>query len=312
MQTLRYAPRRGEAESAADDDVDIVLLHAGIGSTYLDEFLVGAFAWSRGGKIKFIVKEYHCDWRQDIACAEPFPPRLDGIIVSPSLCDLPSVRDSVCSLGVPVVAVAPGALSGWEMSVRVDGYKAVYEMTRHLAALGHRRIGLVTGRSEYVGSTNRPAGYCDALNDLGIPPSPELIVQGLSTYRSGLDAAEQLLGLPSPPSAVFALDDEMATAIVAVAHRRGLEVPSDLTVCGFDDSSLAARIWPALTTIHQPVVKMVGKAVELLLDAIRLERMGRSNDLEKRHIMADYRLIRRQSDAAPRRRPAAVVRQASS
>ncbi|MGH8223855.1 MAG: substrate-binding domain-containing protein, partial [Woeseiaceae bacterium] len=96
-------------------------------------------------------------------------------------------------------------------------------------------------------------------------------------------------------------NDDMAVATVAVAHRRGLEVPGDLTVCGFDDTMVAVTIWPELTTIRQPIVELSGAAVELLVQKIRALREG--NKQESRHVLLDYKLIRRQSDAPPRLRP---------
>ncbi|MCG6120749.1 MAG: substrate-binding domain-containing protein, partial [Blastomonas sp.] len=122
------------------------------------------------------------------------------------------------------------------------------------------------------------------------------------TYRSGLDAAEQLLDQADPPTAIFAANDDMAAATVAIAHRKGLDVPGDLTVCGFDDTALATTIWPELTTIRQPVIEMSRTAVELL---VRTIRGGKAEDAASLHVLADYKLIRRQSDAAPRRRPTA-------
>ncbi len=99
----------------------------------------------------------------------------------------------------------------------------------------------------------------------------------------------------------------MAAATVAIAHRRGLDVPSDLTVCGFDDTALATTIWPELTTIRQPVFDMSRTAVDLLVREIRA-RNASTKLGQQAHVMADYQLIRRQSDAAPRRRPSAQRR----
>ena len=132
-----------------------------------------------------------------------------------------------------------------------------------------------------------------------------LVVSGLFTYRSGLDAAERLLELPDPPTAIFASNDDMAAASVAVAHRRGLDVPGDLTVVGFDDSAVATMIWPELTTIRQPIADMSRAAVDMLAGTLRGK--GRGSNTSLRHLMLDYTLIRRQSDAVPRHRPTARV-----
>ena len=182
-------------------------------------------------------------------------------------------------------------------------------MTRHIAALGHQRIGFIIGNPDQTASKRRLAGYCEALAAVGIPYAEELVVQGFFTYRSGLDAAEQLLDVAKPPSAIFASNDDMAAATIAVAHRHGLDVPNDLTVCGFDDTALATTIWPELTTIHQPITDMSLAAVELLVKEIRSRRAGH-RDAEQ-HVQLDFQLVRRQSDAAPRRRPPVIPAHAS-
>ncbi len=125
--------------------------------------------------------------------------------------------------------------------------------------------------------------------------------RGSIPIARGLDAAERLLDLAEPPTAIIASNDDMAAATVAVAHRRGLDVPSDLTVCGFDDTTLSTTIWPELTTIHQPIADMARAAVEMAATVIRQKKLDAAS-----HRMLDYSLIRRQSDAAPRRRPRGI------
>jgi LacI family transcriptional regulator len=136
-----------------------------------------------------------------------------------------------------------------------------------------------------------------AMEEADLVIEPELIVDGLFTYRSGLDAAEQLLNLPTPPTAIFASNDDMAAAVVTVAHRRHLDVPGDLTVCGFDDTDFARSIWPELTTIHQPISEMARTAVEILVDRIRSKRAGKATSREER--LLDYTFVQRESDAPP-------------
>ena len=164
------------------------------------------------------------------------------------------------------------------------------------------RSRIVAGNPEQTASDERLRGYRKALADANIPADDALITGGLFTYRSGLDAAEKLLDVADPPTAIFASNDDMAAATVAVAHRRGLDVPGDLTVCGFDDTTLATAIWPELTTIHQPIADMSRAAVEMLVATIR-RRSGAAAPEGEQHVLLDFTLVRRQSDAAPRRRP---------
>jgi LacI family transcriptional regulator len=185
--------------------------------------------------------------------------------------------------------------------VSIDDYQAAYAMTCHLIALGHQRIGFVIGHPNQSASARRLAGFKAAIAEKNAQSSKELIVQGLFTYRSGLDAAEQLLGLEQRPTAIFASNDDMAAAVVAIAHRLGLDVPGDLTVAGFDDTALATTIWPELTTVRQPITDMAEAAVQSLVRLIRAQRNGTPEAPE--HVVMEHALIRRQSDAAPRLRP---------
>ena len=129
-------------------------------------------------------------------------------------------------------------------------------MTRHILSLGHTRIGFIIGNPDQTASAQRLAGYKAALAEADIAIDNSLIRQGLFTYRSGLKAADQLLSLAKPPTAIFASNDDMGAATVAVAHRHHLDVPKGLTVCGFDDTEFSRSIWPELTTIRQPIADM--------------------------------------------------------
>jgi LacI family transcriptional regulator len=133
------------------------------------------------------------------------------------------------------------------------------------------------------------------LTEAGITPADELIVRGDFSYRSGLAAAERLLARNPRPTAIFASNDDMAAAAIAAAHRAGLDVPSEISVCGYDDTAMATAIWPGLTTIRQPVAEMARCAVRLLSDAARNEGQA------IRHARLDFKLILRDSDAAPPR-----------
>ncbi len=150
------------------------------------------------------------------------------------------------------IAVGPGKATGSQGAVLIDDFQAAYDMTRHIIGLGHERIGFIIGNPEQVAADRRLKGYVEAMRDAGLPIDDRLIVQGRFTYRSGMDGAEKLLSVDPRPTAIFASNDDMAAATVAVAHRRHLDVPNDITVCGFDDTDMASSIWPELTTIRQP------------------------------------------------------------
>lgn len=168
-------------------------------------------------------------------------------------------------------------------------------MTRHLLELGHRRIAFINGHPNQTATGQRFHGYVEAMTEAGLSVDADQVAQGYFTYRSGLEAAEKLLGA-SKPTAIFASNDDMAAATLAVAHRRGLEVPADLSVAGFDDTPLATTVWPELTTVRQPIAEMAREAVRLLVEQIRGRRSGPVPSAVQK--MLKFTLVKRDSSAA--------------
>ena len=205
--------------------------------------------------------------------------------------------DLIHKTDVTCVVVANWCPPGKMSVVHIDDVEAAATMTRHIISLGHKRIAFVTGNPKHMASPQRLKGFEMAMAEARLSVDPQLIVNGFFTYRSGLDAAEKLLNLPEPPTAIFASNDDMAAAAITVAHRRHMDVPNDLTVCGFDDTDFALSIWPELTTIHQPIADMSRIAVEILVERIRAKRAGRSTPREDR--LLDFTFVRRESDAPP-------------
>jgi LacI family transcriptional regulator len=302
IKALDYSPSSAARTLAGGEEIRIGLLHSNPSFNYLSQLLVGSLDQASRLNVQLIVEKCDDEAEEQSAVDHLIRARLDGIILTPPLSESLPVLEAIHQRNIPVVAVATGRAPDWALSVSINDHAAAFEMTRHLLTLGHARIGFIKGNPRQTASEERLQGYRDALSDAGIAEAPELVVQGLFTYRSGLDAAEQLLELSDPPSAIFASNDDMAAATVAIAHRRGLDVPGDLTVCGFDDTALATTIWPELTTIRQPVFEMSRTAVDLLVREIRARR-AEARPTREPHMQAKFELIRRQSDAAPRRRP---------
>ncbi|MEC3911574.1 LacI family DNA-binding transcriptional regulator [Sphingobium sp. CR2-8] len=301
IAALNYAPSAAARTLAGGEETRIGLLYSNPSSSYLSEFLVGSLDQSSRSSVDLVVEKWDEETSIPSVVAHLQRGRIDGVILPPPLCDLDEMVAALDAAGIPAVAVATGRPPSALSAVSIDDRQAAYEMTRHLIALGHVRIGFIRGNPNQSASTRRFEGYVAALQEAGLAIDDELIAQGYFTYRSGLDAAEHILALADPPTAIFASNDDMAAATVAIAHRSGLDVPGDLTVCGFDDTSLATTIWPELTTIRQPISAMARAAVEVLVRQVK-SRRGRAADAAE-HLVLDHALIRRQSDAAPRLRP---------
>ena len=297
IRKLNYSPNRAARSLAGGDQLRVGLLFDNPSSSYLAEFLMGALEEATRRDIHLEVQS--CDNSPDHAqlIANLAEGGVRGFILPPPLCDDQRVLDLIAANGGIAIAVGPGKADGSHGSVIIDEFRAAYDMTRHLIALGHSRIGFIIGNPEQVASGKRLEGFRAAMKDAGLDPSEKLIAQGQFTYRSGMVAAEKLLSAEPRPTAIFASNDDMAAATVAVAHRRHLDVPSDITVTGFDDTDLASSIFPELTTIRQPIREMTARAVEMIADKARARRPARKG--EEEHVTFPYTLVRRNSDAGP-------------
>ncbi|MBC7231972.1 MAG: LacI family DNA-binding transcriptional regulator [Chloroflexi bacterium] len=179
--------------------------------------------------------------------------------------------------------------------VLVDNYRGGYLATEYLISLGHHRIGCITGPSDTTPGADRVRGYKDALTFAGLPIDKNLIVRGDFRYAGGASGAQKLLDLKEPPTAIFACNDAMAMAAMAVIRERGLAIPDDISIVGFDDIPQASFTSPPLTTVAQPIQDIGRIATDLLI-----ERMSGSTSRPYQRIILDVKLVIRGS-CAPRR-----------
>lgn len=195
--------------------------------------------------------------------------RVDGLILTPPLSDVEAVLDVLKSSGVPFVRIAPTLHKAICPYVETNDEEAAYDMTCQLIAQGHQRIGFVRGHPDHKAVARRYEGYRAALVENNIAVEDALVAQGYNSFESGEEAGQQLLDLAERPTAIFASNDDMAAGIMMVAHQRGIKIPKQLSVAGFDDTPVAHQIWPSLTTVRQPIQAMAQKATELLLKQLR-------------------------------------------
>jgi LacI family transcriptional regulator len=220
--------------------------------------------------------------------------RLDGVILTPPLCDMGQVLDAVEAAGVPYVRVTPTTFPGRSAYVDMDDVQAAYDMTRYLLGRGHRDIGFVRGHPEHGSSHRRYEGYQRAMKEAGLTPRPHHIAQGYNSFASGQAAAKALFASSDDlPSAVFASNDDMAFGVMAYAQQHGVRVPDQVSVVGFDDNPGAMIIWPHLTTIRQPVADLAYAAADILLSRADA---GEGVALRDAARLLPFELVRRESD----------------
>jgi LacI family transcriptional regulator len=294
IKEMGYSPNVAARNLARASTVHIGLLYSNPSAAYLNELLVGVLEQSSHAGCQIVLEK--CGARNERKVIEKLlRDGVDGIILPPPLSDSKIALAALRSARIPFVSVATGQSDGEGLAVRINDFEAAAAMTRHLLALGHRNIGFIVGAPNQTASAQRYAGFVAALREAGLEPRPDWVKQGSFSYRSGLLAAEELFTAADHPSAIFASSDDMAAAAIVVAHRRQLDVPKDLTIVGFDDTPLATAIWPALTTVRQPVAAMARKAIDLLLEEIRLRGLGRT--LEPLQQFLNFSLVVRESSA---------------
>ncbi len=200
--------------------------------------------------------------------------RLDGIVLR--LVQPPPASDSLLDLivdaQVPCVCIEqPAGRRFGFSSVTYNDQDGAYEATRYLIEQGHRRIAHLCGEHAYGSAQARLAGYSRALADQGLPVDEALISPGSWNLGTVPGSIERFLGLDQPPTAIVAASDELAFAAVEELRRRWYRIPEQIAVVGFDDSALASRVTPPLTTVHIPLHQLGRRAGELIQAAVESE-----------------------------------------
>jgi LacI family transcriptional regulator len=171
--------------------------------------------------------------------------------------------------GAPLVLIGRHPYFFNVVSVDVENREGAYQAVTHLVGLGHERIGLINGQLQMEAALARRDGYKQALLEAGIAIDPDLIVDGFFTESAAHRAALQLLDSPAPPTAIFAASDTMALGALRAIRGRGLRVPEDVALVGFDDLPFSATTTPRLTSVHQPVDVLAAEAVKAVLEQIK-------------------------------------------
>ena len=189
-----------------------------------------------------------------------------GLILSPPLSDDIEFIGTARRSGVRVVAVSAGEESrATVLAVGIDERAGGYAIGQHLISLGHRRIGFIKGPPAHRAAALRHDGFQEALREAGIDQEQWTSI-GDFTFKSGVEAADELLNDGIKVTAIACANDDMAAGVMLALHRAGLEIPRAISVTGFDDTPMSEIVWPPLTTVRQPIKDFTERAVHLLVD----------------------------------------------
>lgn len=248
--------------------VDLVV--ADLDSPYFLEVLTGAEqAAARAGVGLVVTSAHGHEPRGGGWLATLTDRRSSGIVMVVSVFD-PSTLAKLADLATPLVLLDPvGGSDPTLPTVGATNWSGGLAATEHLLSIGHRRVAVITGLPQLVCSQERLEGYRAAMGRAGVAVDDDLVRFGDFHPGGGQRAAAELLELPDPPTAIFAGSDMQASGVYQEAHARGLRVPEDLSVVGFDDLQISRYLSPPLTTVRQPLAQMAAEAVRMALEAGR-------------------------------------------
>ena len=188
-----------------------------------------------------------------------------GVILTPSISEDDELIGRLRQIECPYIRIAAVSLDSPGNMIETHDYVGAAEAARHIAEFGHKRIAHIRGPDQFLSAKERLRGFKVGLAEYNLSVDEQYLFTGGYTFESGMECGEALLSLPVPPTAVFAGNDEMAVGVYQAVRRAGLRVPDDLSIVGFDDSSIAERIWPTLTTVRLPIRYMGRTAAQLLV-----------------------------------------------
>jgi len=279
MAALEFEPNMAARSLRSERSFSLCLLTAHISHFYFAEVTRGLTRACSARDRRLVIQE--CSVEQAMGAPDKLLRSLDvdGCVLLPPLSDVTSLLDALDERGLSYVRIAPATDPERSAAVFSDDGAGVRALVRHLWDLGHRRFGHIAGPASHLATRVRSGAFAASLIEIGADPDDiaevtNLVFGGLPEESGRLGrlisevggrAFDSLMDRPRPPTAIFAFSDELAIGVVARAQSRGLRVPDDVAVAGFDDSDIGAMIHPSLTTIRPPLLAMMDEAVDRLV-----------------------------------------------
>lgn len=266
---LRYVANPNASRLASGATSTVGLLAPVLTSWYTSEVVAGVEEVCAEERYDLLIGTADPEARERMLNGETrFKQRVDGVILVDVMCR-EAGAERLAQLDVPVVVLGE-ALHAVD-SVAIDNIAGAALAAQHLLQLGHRRIAVVGGVSDALDvhdvPNSRSAGFSSALHDAGVALRPEYVADGLFTIEGGCKAAHSLLDLAEPPTAIFAMSDEMGFGVLKALRERGMVVGRDMSLIGFDDHPVSDAV--GLTTVAQPVRAIGRTGAQVLLGLLR-------------------------------------------
>ena len=280
IKKLKFTPNKDAQGLRSKRSFLIGLLYDNPNKYYLSDVQSGSLNACTGTNYNLVLQECNNNAPGLITKVTSFikDADLNGVILTPPLSDNTKLVAAISKLNVPISFIAPPNKSYEVWSAATDN-DAAYAMTNKIVAMGHTKIAFIKGHKDHSASKARFEGFCKSLEEHGIASDSDMIMQGNFSFESGYKLAQELLKKKNKPTAIFCSNDSMAAGVIKYCYQKGIEIPKQLSVTGFDDSMIAQEIWPSITTVRQPVAKMSKHAASALIN--KISGNGSSKDLTR-------------------------------
>ena len=290
MDRLGFEPNFFARSLASGRSLTIGVLTQIIGSPFYDAISQGVIAGLGGSSYSPIFADGQ--WQKDdelVGVRALLGRQVDGLVLIGG--GIPSEELTRLCGQLPTVIVARELPSDQHHCIFTDNVAGGYCATKHLIEFGHRAIAIVRGVPHHPDAIDRFEGYKKALDEAGIALDADLVLEGDFTAQSGVQAIDRLLDSNKAFSAVFASNDMTAFGVRLALHRRGIRVPEDVSIVGFDDQAEAAFMAPPLTTVRQPAIEMgtqASRAILALIDGQPFDGRPLNVELQVRESVAPF------------------------
>ncbi len=265
---LHYVPNALGRNLSRQRTDAIGLLLPDLFGEFFSEVIRGADETAQSQGYHLLVSSSHSS-RQEIAAAlKMMRGRVDALVIMSPHIDAQTLNANL-PRNHPVTLLNCQVEDSSFDSLNIDNYGGAFSVVKHLIEHGHRAVAIITGTPGNIDAEERLRGYRDAMLHMGCPLSDALIIRGDFSEASGVRAADSMLSLAPPPTAVFASNDAMAIGLIGALHSRGVAIPEQIALAGFDDVPVAAFLAPPLTSVQVGIHHLGVQAIERVLEAVR-------------------------------------------
>ncbi len=282
IKALKYTPNKAARDLASKGASVLGYVYDNPNAYYIIDMQKGILDVCRKNNFELLI--HPCDASSKNIAKELVDmvdtAQLAGLILSPPLSEMPEVLSELDQNQISYVRILSG--DGLFPSplpyVLVNDFKAAYDITEHLISQGHKNIAFIAGEEIHKSTIERLNGYKAALEKAGIAIDESLIIKGTYSFETGVKSSETLLAMSPHPTAVFACNDEIAAGTLFGARMKGVDVPQELAIAGFENSPFSRQTFPPLTTASQPTNEIAQHAAASLIQYLRAKKAKAAHD----------------------------------